>query len=73
MLVSDNYDDKGFGVSVAISDYDGSKYTYTYIIDLEDYAYKEGEGEFFTPFPLTPLDLPVKILTLVVENYFGKG
>ena len=71
-LIISSYDLEGKGIDVDISDWDGSKYVYTYSVDLEGYTYQEGEGEFHTINPISPLELPSRILTFIVENYFGK-
>jgi hypothetical protein len=71
-LIISSYDLESKGIDVDISDWDGVKYVYTYTVDLEGYTYQEGEGEFYTTNPISPLELPSRILTLIVENYFGK-
>lgn len=71
MLRINSFNDDGYGIGVRILDWDGSKYAYSYDVDLKDYPYLEGEGEFFTPQELSPLELPSKILTLVVEKYMN--
>lgn len=71
-LLISTYDLEGKGIDVEITDWNEGKYIYTYTVDLPGYSYQEGEGELFSIDPISPLELPQKILTFIVENYFRK-
>lgn len=64
-------EDKSFYLNVSILDFTDNKYEFVY--DLQDGdSYTESEGFYHTINPINPLELPILILTSILENYYGE-